>query len=58
MFAFDSHETVKKIIQFLPAVGIGPTYGLPRTRLVYLADSERGQLELKFQGSFSSLRSL
>eukprot|EP00794_Sanderia_malayensis_P007276 gene7276-8087_t len=37
MFAFDSHETVKNIVQFLPAVGIGSSYGLPRTRATSLA---------------------
>ena len=32
MFAFDNHETVKKIVSYLPAVGVGPNYGIPRTR--------------------------
>ena len=32
MFAFESHETVKKMVQYLPAVGIGPNFGIPRTR--------------------------
>ena len=34
MFAFDNHETVKKIVSYLPAVGVGPNYGIPRTRYV------------------------
>lgn len=32
MFAFENHETVKKIVSYLPAVGVGPNYGIPRTR--------------------------
>ena len=31
-FAFNSHEIVKKIVQILPPVGIGPSFGLPITR--------------------------
>ena len=38
MFAFDNHETVKKIVSYLPAVGVGPNYGIPRTRYGYLAE--------------------
>jgi len=32
MFAFTSHEVLKKVIQLLPPVGVGPLYGLPVTR--------------------------
>ena len=32
MFAFDNHEIVKKVVQYLPPVGVGPNYGLPRAR--------------------------
>lgn len=34
MFAFENNETVKKIVAYLPAVGVGATYGIPRTRYV------------------------
>ena len=34
MFAFENHETVKKIVSYLPAVGVGPSYGIPRTRYI------------------------
>jgi hypothetical protein len=36
MFAFDSRETVTRVVSFLPRVGVGVKYGLPQSRRVSL----------------------
>nr|XP_027200163.1 neurobeachin-like [Dermatophagoides pteronyssinus] len=32
MFAFSDYETVKKVVRYLPAVGVGVKYGIPQSR--------------------------
>jgi len=32
MFNFSAYDTVKKVVAYLPAVGIGTGYGLPQER--------------------------
>ncbi|KAH9516818.1 hypothetical protein DERF_007537 [Dermatophagoides farinae] len=32
MFAFSDFETVKKVVRYLPAVGVGVKYGIPQSR--------------------------
>jgi hypothetical protein len=34
MFAFPDHQSVKKVIDLLPRVGVGIKYGLPQARYV------------------------
>lgn len=32
MFAFPNQEIVKKVVEYLPRVGVGVKYGLPQSR--------------------------
>jgi len=32
MLAFDTHTTVKAVVEHLPRVGVGIKYGLPQSR--------------------------
>ncbi|CAF1384552.1 unnamed protein product [Rotaria sp. Silwood1] len=41
MFAFNDHSIVKKVVSFLPQVGVGGRNGLPQQRRTSLASSKQ-----------------